>query len=87
MSVMGQLFLGDERQDFVAMVEEVTERVENLGLGYAQSFSNLQNGFAALMQGNHVADSDAQGIDNRFAAADAREAHDVRVLALHCIGH
>jgi hypothetical protein len=35
-SVLGPLFLSEERRDFVAMIAEVTERVANLGLGQSQ---------------------------------------------------
>ncbi len=34
-SLMGLLFVGDEREDFLAMVEEVAEGVEDLSLSDA----------------------------------------------------
>ena len=38
---MGSRFLEDEREDFVAMIKEVAQRVENLGLGYAQALGDF----------------------------------------------
>jgi hypothetical protein len=84
---MGLLFLGDEREDFVAMIEEVTKRVEDLGLGDAQSLGDIENRFAALMQRDHVTDTHAQSVDHRLAAADAFEPDYVGVLGLHGFGH
>jgi hypothetical protein len=51
---MGLLFLGDEREDFVPMVGEVAEGVEDLGLGDAQRLGDLQDRFAAPVQRNPV---------------------------------
>jgi hypothetical protein len=86
-SGMGLLFLSDEREDFVAMVEEVAERVEDLGLGDAQRLGDLQDGFAAPVQRDHVADGHPQPVDYGFAAADAFQPDDVRMLGLDGFGH
>jgi hypothetical protein len=84
---MGLLFLGDQREDFLPMIEEVAERVEDLGLGDAQRFGNFHNRFAVPMQRNDVADSHAQSIYQRLTAADAFETDDVRMLGLDRLGH
>jgi len=84
---MGLLFPGDQREDFVAMIEEVAERVEDLSLGDAQDLGDIENRFAALMQRDHVTDGHAQPIDHRLAAADAFQPDNVGVLGLHDFGH
>jgi hypothetical protein len=84
---MGLLFPGDEREDFVAMIEEVTERVEDLSLGDAQGLGDIEDRFAALMQRDHVTDCHAQPVDHRLAAADAFQTDNVGVLGLHGFGH
>ena len=84
---MGLLFLGDEREDLVAVVEEVAQGVEDLGLGDAQRLGDLQDGFAAAVQRDHVADGHAPPVDHGLAAADAREPDDVRMLGLDDLGH
>src|SRR5262245_8475530 len=73
---MGLLFLGDQPEDFVAMVEEVAERVEDLGLGDAQRLGDLQDRFAAPVQRDHVADGHPQPVDDGLAPANVREPHD-----------
>jgi hypothetical protein len=80
---MGLLFQSDERRDFVAMVEEVTERVENLGLRQSQGLGDLGNRFAKLMERRHVSDSDAQAVNHRLAAANAFQPNDMGTLSLH----
>jgi hypothetical protein len=84
---MGLLFPGDEREDFVAMIEEVTERVEDLSLGDAQGLGDLDNRFTALAQSHHVTDGHAQPVDHRLAAAHAFQPDDVGVLGLYRFGH
>jgi len=84
---MGLLFLGDEREDFVAMIEEVAKRVEDLSLGYAQGLGDIENRFAALMQRDHVTNGYAQPVDHRLAATDAFQPDNVGVLSLHGFGH
>jgi hypothetical protein len=84
---MGVLFLGDEREDFVAMIEEVAQRVEHLGLGDAQGLGNLENRFTAPVQRRNVPDRHAQPIDHGLTAADALKADDVRVLSSHGFSH
>jgi hypothetical protein len=84
---MGLLFLSDEGQDFVAVVEEVTQRVEDLGLRDAEGFGDFENSFAPLVQRNHVADGHAQAVDQWLAAADAFATNDVWVFGLHRFGH
>ena len=42
---MRLLFLGDEREDFVAMIEEVAQGVEDLGLGDAERLGDLHEWF------------------------------------------
>jgi hypothetical protein len=84
---MGLLFLGDERPDLVPMVEKVAQRVENLGLADAQRLGDLQDRFAAPVQGSDVADGHAQAVDQGLAAADAFEADDVRMFGFDGLGH
>jgi hypothetical protein len=84
---MGLLFLGNEGENFVAMVEEVAERVENLGLGEAQSLRDVGNGLPTLMEGGDMTNCHAQAVNDRLAAADAWEADDMWVLGLHDFGH
>jgi hypothetical protein len=84
---MGLLFLGDEYADFVAMIEEVTKRVEHLRLGDAQSLGDIENRFTALMQRDHVTDGHTQTVDHRLAAADALEPDNVGMLGFHGFGH
>src|SRR5437879_3020532 len=86
-SGMGLLFLSDERQDLVAMVEEVAKRVEDLSLAYAQGLGDIENRFTALMQRDHMTNGYAQPIDHRLAAADALQPDNVGVLGLHGFGH
>jgi hypothetical protein len=84
---MGLLFLGDEREDFVAMIEEVAEGVENLGLGNAQGLGDLQDRFAAPVQRGHVAHGHSQPINDGLASANAVGANNVRMLRLEGLGH
>jgi hypothetical protein len=86
-SAMGLLFLGDQREDFIAMVEEVAQGVEDLSLGDAQRLGDLQDGFATPVQRGHVADRHPQAIDHGLAAADAREPNNVRMLGLDSFRH
>jgi hypothetical protein len=79
---MGLLFLGDQGQDFVAMVEEIAQRVEHLRLGYVQGLGDFDNRFPALMQCHNVADGHPQSVDHRLSAADATEANDVWMFGL-----
>jgi hypothetical protein len=84
---MGLFFLGNEREDFIAMVEEITQRVEDLGLGNAQGLGDVEDRFALLMERDHVPDGHAQSINHRLAAADAFQPDDVRVFGLNRFGH
>jgi hypothetical protein len=51
---MRLLFPADSCQNLFAMIEEIAERVENLGLGDVQCLGDLQNRFASLMERNDV---------------------------------
>jgi hypothetical protein len=84
---MGFFFLSDKRRDFFAMVEEVTEGVENLGLSQSQGLGDLGCRFATLMKRGHVPDGHAQAVDHRLAAADAFKPDNVRMLSLHGVSH
>jgi hypothetical protein len=79
---MGLLFLRDQSQDFVAMVEEITQRVEYLRFGDVQGLGNFDNRFPALMQCHNVADGHAQSVDHRLSAAEGLEANDVWMFGL-----
>ena len=57
---MGPLLLSHQRGDLIAVVELVTQRVENLRIGQSQSFGDLGDRFAAQMKGRDVADADAK---------------------------
>jgi hypothetical protein len=84
---MGLLFQGDQRQDFVTVIEEVTQRVENLSLGDAQRLGDVENRFAPLMQGDNVADGHPQAVNHWLTPANAFEANDVGVFGPYSIGH
>lgn len=86
-SGMGLLFLGDQREDFVAVVEEVAQRVEDLGLGDAQRLGDLQGRLAEPVQRDDMADRHPQPVDHGFAAADAFQPNDVRVLSPDGLGY
>src|SRR5262245_19637352 len=85
-SGMGLLFLGDQREDLVAVVEEVAQRVEDLGLGDAQRLGDLQDRFALPVQRDHVTDRHPQPVDHGFAAADPFDSDDVGVTRLDGLG-
>jgi len=84
---MGLFFLGNEREDFVAMVAEVTQGVEDLRLGDSQGIRDGGNGFALLMQRDHVAHAHPQSVNHRLAAANACQANNVGVFGLYGFGH
>jgi hypothetical protein len=84
---MGLLFLGDESEDFVAMIEEVAQGVEDLGLGDVQGLGDLQDRFAAPVKRGHVAHGHSQPINDGLASANAIEANDVRMFRLDGLGH
>src|SRR6266536_1405187 len=75
-SGVGLPFLSDQREDFVPVVEEIAEGVEDLSLGDPQRLGDLQDRFAAAVQGGDVADGHAQPVDHGLAAADAFEPDD-----------
>jgi hypothetical protein len=68
-SGVDRLFLGCQRKNLLAMVEEVAKGVENLGLGDAQRLGDLKDGFALPMKRDHVPDGHTQPIDHRLADA------------------
>ena len=84
---MGSLFLEDEREDFFAMIKEVAQRVENLGLGYAQALGNFQYRFAAPVKRGDVAHGNPQTVDDGLASANGIDAKDVRVLRNNDVCH
>jgi len=84
---MGLLFLGDEREDFVAMIEEVAQRMEDLCLGDTQRLGNLQDRFAAPVQRDHVADGNAQPVNDGLTSAYSIEANNMGMLRLDGLGH
>ena len=77
---MGLLFRGDQREDFVAMIEEIAERVEDLCLSDAQRFRDRDDRFATPVQCDDVAHGDSQPVDDRLPSADSIKANDVRML-------
>ncbi len=84
---MGLLFCGDEREDFVAMIEEVAQRVEDLGLGDAQRLGDLQDRFAAPVQRGHVAHGNSQPVNDGLASAYPIKANNVGMLRFDSLGH
>ena len=84
---MGLLFLSGQSEDFVLVVEKIAQGVEHLGLGDAQRLGTIDNRFALPAQRNHVAHGHAQAVDDRLAAANSFQAHDVRVFGLDGNGH
>ena len=67
---MGLLFPDDEREDFVAMIEEIAERVEDLCLGDAERLGDLEDRVAAPVQRDHLAHGNSQPVDDRLPSAD-----------------
>ena len=67
---MGLLFRGDEREDFVAMIEEIAERVADLCLGDAERLGDLEDRFATPVQRDDVAHGNSQPVDDRLPSAD-----------------
>jgi hypothetical protein len=84
---MGLFFLGDEREDFVAMIEEVAQGVEDLSLGQAQGLGDLQDRFATPMKRDDVTDGYLQAVDHGLAAADAFQPDDVRMPSFDSFCH
>ena len=84
---MGLLFLSDERENLLAMIEEIAEGVEDLGLSDAQCLGDLQDRLALPVQRDHVTNAHAQPVDYRLTAADAFESDNVRMLGLDHLGH
>jgi hypothetical protein len=84
---MGLLFLGNERQNLVPMVEEVTEGVEDLGFRDPQGLGDLEDRLATPVQRNYLTHSYPQPIDHRLATADVRDAHDMWMLGFDHLGH
>ena len=84
---MGLVFLGDEREDFGAMIEEVAQRVENLGLGDAQVLGDLDDRFAAPVQRSNMACGNSEPVNDVLASANAIEPNDVGMLRLDGLGH
>lgn len=66
---MGLLFLSDEFDYFLAVVEEITQAVKDLCFREIKGICNLQNGFAAQVEGSNVAYRDAQAVNDRLPAA------------------
>jgi hypothetical protein len=81
------LFLNDQRRDFVTMVEEVTERVENLGLSQSKCFGDVRNWFAAQMKRGNVANGHPQTVNYWLAATQAFEPDNMRMVSLRRDGH
>jgi hypothetical protein len=84
---MGLFFLGYQRKNILAMVEEVAKGVENLGFGDAQRLGDLQDSLAAPVQCDHMTDGHAQPIDHRLTAAYTLKPDDVRMLSLDHLSH
>jgi hypothetical protein len=84
---MGLLFLRHERQNLLAMVGEVAERVENLGFGDAQGRGNVGNWLPAMVKSRDVTHGHSQAVDYRLAPAQAFEPNDMWVLGLNVLRH
>jgi hypothetical protein len=81
---MGVVFQGDERQDFVSVVEEVTEGVEDLGLGEVQGLGNLEDGSPRWC---NVTTWRTATANRRLPAHLAFESNDMRVFGFHRLRH
>jgi hypothetical protein len=79
---MGLLFRGDEREDFVAMIEEIAERVEDLSLGDTERLGDLEDRFAAPVQRNDVANGDCAKAKGKREKAKWRRGAGLRNSAL-----
>jgi hypothetical protein len=84
---MGLFFFGDGRQNLVAMIEEIAERVEDLCLVQSQGFHYFRDRFPAPMKSSDVSNGDAQPVNYGLATANAFVANDMRMLSLYGIGH
>jgi hypothetical protein len=84
---MGLFFQGDQRQNLVAVIKKVTERVENLRLAEVQVLRDFMDTLAALIQRDYVPDGHAQAIDYGFASTKAFDSNNVRGFSLQNIGH
>src|SRR6516164_2157645 len=84
---MGLLFLRHERQNLLAMVGEIAERVENLGFRDAQGRGNVGYWLPAMVKSCHVTHGHSQAVDYRLAAAQAFEPKDMWVLGLNALRH
>ena len=84
---MRLFFLGDKPQDLLAMIGEITQCVEDLGLGNPECLGDLDKRLALPVQRDHVTDRYPQSIDYRLAAANAFKADNVRMLGPHGLGH
>ncbi len=78
---------GDEREDFVAMIEKVAERVEDLCLGDAERLGDLQDRLAAPVQCDHVALGNPQPVNDGLASAYSIKASNMGVARLDRLGH
>src|SRR5437867_4448020 len=81
---MGVLFQRNERHDFVPMIEEIAQGVEDLGFAQTQCQGDLLNCFPALVKRSDVPDGDAQAVDDRFAPAHSFEAENMWVICFYC---
>jgi hypothetical protein len=84
---MGLLFLGDERQNFVAMIGKKTQRVKDLGFGNSQVLRDFGNWFTNLVQHGHVADGYSKAINHRLTTAKTFTADNVRVVSFYSFTH
>jgi hypothetical protein len=84
---MALLFLSDQGLNRIAMVGKVAERAKYLGFRDAEDVGDFKNGFAAQVKCRDVPDGDAQTVDERLAATDARTADDMRMFGLDSFRH
>jgi hypothetical protein len=84
---MGQLILSNQGQDFVAMIEKVTEGMVDLSFRDSQALGYFGNGFALAVQRDDMAHRHSQTVDHWFPAADAFKANDVRMIGFQKVGH
>jgi len=77
---MGLLFLGNQRHDFIVVIEEVAESMINLSFAQSQSLCDFHDAFAAKVESSHVANGYTQAVHHRLPAADVFQADNMRMI-------
>src|SRR5437764_1125524 len=84
---MRLLFARDQSSDFVAMIKEVAQRVDHLGVREVEGPGYLGNRFTPKIKRGYVPHRNSQPVDDWFATANSLQADDVGVFGFHDGGH